>query len=216
MKGLLLNNLMSTKNNLLTLTPVLLIAMMIGIFVAPLAMFTLVVNFTIFMYPLLYISCYHHDYASNWNKLELIMPIKRGSIVLSKYLTLLIFLVSGLLLATLYATINLLIGNISWDTSIVSTFLLALSTTINAGAFFYPPVLLWGESRSESIIIFSLIASMIPLYITMLIVSRILELDHLFALYDYPLFWILYLLFTIILFIISYFISRKIYENKEF
>ncbi len=216
MKGLILNNLLSTKASMLFLTLILFLATVIGIILGTDAPYTIIALLTLVAFPLVYIANFQKDFGTNWNKLELVMPVKRNKVVLSKYLSFLICLITACLLAALYTFANIVTGVLIWETALTSIMLLFLGMVISVGAFFYPIVFKIGADKAETAMVLIFILSAFPIRLMMEIGSRILDLNNVFDLHDYPLFYVAYVLFTIVLFIISYFISKYIYARKEF
>lgn len=217
MKGLIISNLLSTRGSLKVLLFLTMVGSIAGLLTNPMAMQSIVAFAIISVFPMVYIQCYQKHSKSNWDKIELIMPVKRNSIVLAKYICFLIFLFMGCLIAGAYIFVsNLVIGNVAiWDTTLTNLMLLFTSIMVCAGTFFYPLIFKFGGERAESVLAILFILSLAPMYLAMQIGSRILGLDHMFNLYDYPNFWIIYSLLVTVLFIISYFISVQIYARKE-
>ncbi len=216
MKGLILNNIKFSMQNVKTLIPVVLMIFIIGTFVLQEYLYTVVCFLPIFLFPTMYIQSYQLDYSSNWNKLELCMPLKRKNIVLSKYVTYLLFLAVGILFTVIYMLINFLINDIAIEKFVVAGLMLMISSTIFSAILLYPLSIKFNFGNYEALSLCTFMFSFVPLYIAATIASKIMGLENVFAVNNSLIFWLIYMIITILLFIASYFYSSKLYENKDF
>ncbi len=171
--------------------------------------YMLLVFFCVPIYALLINS---KDTELAWSQYELILPIKKDNIVKSKYFIYLFWLFLSFVFNLLYIKGVLLFeGYKHFDLGfkdIETIFILAVSFGIQLCAWFYPIWYVIDFTKREITIFISGIVTLfniIGLTYFLNINGIILETGRRVVIIN-----------SILMFIISYFISKKIYKNKEF
>jgi hypothetical protein len=178
---------------------------------------TMFMPFAISSYSILYLQKHQSESSSSWNKVEATMPVKKRSVILSKYMSFLIFIGIGCLIAGSYIVVfNILTSVMIWEKYLINLFLLVIGSMISSGAFLYPIVLTLGERENSTGLILAFICAGTSLYLISKIARRFLELGSVLELSEYLPFFLVYLGVSVIVFIVSYFISVRIYEKNEY
>jgi ABC-type transport system involved in multi-copper enzyme maturation permease subunit len=164
MIGLFLNNFYKTISGMKMLMSVLFIigAIIIGFVDSQIIVQTFI--FTI----ILSISAYslmsiRKDADSRWNKYEITLPVKRKTIVKSKYLSFVFWLLVATIMAALFTGIIIIVkGNKYFDfgmRDIITIFTASISLVLQICSFFHIGLYLLGLEKSDILIILSLIVS---------------------------------------------------------
>lgn len=216
MKGLLLSNLKRTGLSWRQYLLFMPFIGMIGFLIKTQNILMIVIYLLLSSGPLLYLSLCSRDNELNWTKLELVFPVKREQIVLSKYLTFIIFFLLSIPFVGAYLAGNLISGNLLWETHLLSLILLGSGIIVSIAVFFYPLLYLLGSGKSEVVLLISLFFSIIPIRIFMEIAKYFLNLENVFLLHNYLIFHSTYFLLVSICYLCSYFICVRIFKNKDF
>ena len=222
MKGLIYNNLITVLKS----RTVQILAILFG--------FYLVLGFLggginmgfVFMYIMGALSISFFGITSDnenlsWNSFEVSLPLTRKKIVLCKFISVLILIVIGFIVAELYGIITYFLFN---REMISFKFAIGMDLSINAFVFFTS--LIWIDIISPFIMKFGMVIGKIfamACIFAMVYISYTVSSGELFVIdIGYPAFlgkYGLYIMFAAIAFItsaISYFICCKIYEKKDF
>ncbi|MCC0781975.1 ABC-2 transporter permease [Clostridioides sp. ES-S-0108-01] len=159
------------------------------------------------------VSTFSYDDLNKWDSYVLTMPIKRNDIVLSKYLTMLIFSFIGILVSLI---VSVIIGYFKHTLVLGETLLinaLILSVSVCFGSLILPLIYKFGTEKARLLMI---LCFLVPTLV-LLVFKNILESTSSPLSIEIILNTLVYSLpfVAIVLFVISYFISSKIYSKKE-
>ncbi|MBF4696395.1 ABC-2 transporter permease [Clostridioides difficile] len=211
MKGLILKDLLNLKGNIKF---ILLFIIMFG-FMSSLGDGNVnnFIGVIIVLCTTMIVSTFSYDDLNKWDSYVLTMPINRNDIVLSKYLTMLIFSFIGVLVSLI---VSVTIGYFK-NTLILNEILLInaliLSISVCFGSLILPLIYKFGTERARLLMILCFLVPTLALLVFKSILENIsspisIEIILNTLVYSLP-------FVAILLFVISYFISSKIYSKKE-
>ncbi|VHR81794.1 membrane protein [Clostridioides difficile] len=211
MKGLILKDLLNLKGNVKF---ILLFIIMFG-FMSSLGDGNVnnFIGVIIVLCTTMIVSTFSYDDLNKWDSYVLTMPINRNDIVLSKYLTMLIFSFIGVLVSLIVSVTigyfkNTLILN---ETLLINALILSISVCF--GSLILPLIYKFGIERARLLMILCFLVPTLALLVFKSILENIsspisIEIILNTLVYSLP-------FVAILLFVISYFISSKIYSKKE-
>ena len=214
MKGLIRNNFYSVGNTLYSTIALCLAANVIAIFfiaknhnIAQMLMTAQVGAFVGLTGTAL-----QKDNSSKWNKFEKTLPVTSKDVVTARYVSFLIFAFIGMVLATFTLLVSFVVSpssvnleRIGYSYSFGITFALLVPSLI------YPLVLKFGSDKSETLL----------LICCLVVVGMFIGGSALFApilknsIYANTIFRLGSITFSVIMFVVSYLVSLKIYKAKE-
>lgn len=210
MKGLILKDLLNLKGNIKF---ILLFIIMFG-FMSSLGDGNVnnFIGVIIVLCTTMIVSTFSYDDLNKWDSYVLTMPINRNDIVLSKYLTMLIFSFIGVLVSLIVSVTigyfkNTLILN---ETLLINALILSISVCF--GSLILPLIYKFGTERARLLMILCFLVPTLALLVFKSILENIsspisIEIILNTLVYSLP-------FVAILLFVISYFISSKIYSKK--
>lgn len=211
MKGLILKDLLNLKGNVKF---ILLFIIMFG-FMSSLGDGNVnnFIGVIIVLCTTMIVSTFSYDDLNKWDSYVLTMPIKRNDIVLSKYLTMLIFSFIGVLVSLIVSVIIGYFKNtlVLSETLLINT--LILSVSVCFGSLILPLVYKFGTERARLLMILCFLVPTLTLLVFKSILENIsspISIEIIFNTLAYSLPFI-----ATFLFVVSYFISSKIYSKKE-
>ncbi|KPI53404.1 ABC transporter permease [Clostridioides difficile] len=211
MKGLILKDLLNLKGNVKF---ILLFIIMFG-FMSSLGDGNVnnFIGVIIVLCTTMIVSTFSYDDLNKWDSYVLTMPIKRNDIVLSKYLTMLIFSFIGVLVSLIVSVIIGYFKNtlVLSETLLINT--LILSVSVCFGSLILPLVYKFGTERARLLMILCFLVPTLALLVFKSILENIsspISIEIIFNTLAYSLPFI-----ATFLFVVSYFISSKIYSKKE-
>ncbi|EGT3941478.1 TPA: ABC-2 transporter permease, partial [Clostridioides difficile] len=206
MKGLILKDLLNLKGNVKF---ILLFIIMFG-FMSSLGDGNVnnFIGVIIVLCTTMIVSTFSYDDLNKWDSYVLTMPINRNDIVLSKYLTMLIFSFIGVLVSLIVSVTigyfkNTLILN---ETLLINALILSISVCF--GSLILPLIYKFGTERARLLMILCFLVPTLALLVFKSILENIsspisIEIILNTLVYSLP-------FVAILLFVISYFISSKI------
>ncbi|HBG4239614.1 TPA: ABC-2 transporter permease, partial [Clostridioides difficile] len=205
MKGLILKDLLNLKGNIKF---ILLFIIMFG-FMSSLGDGNVnnFIGVIIVLCTTMIVSTFSYDDLNKWDSYVLTMPINRNDIVLSKYLTMLIFSFIGVLVSLIVSVTigyfkNTLILN---ETLLINALILSISVCF--GSLILPLIYKFGIERARLLMILCFLVPTLALLVFKSILENIsspisIEIILNTLVYSLP-------FVAILLFVISYFISSK-------
>lgn len=153
--------------------------------------------------------------AAGWSRYELILPLQRKSVVKSRYLSYLFYVMMGVLFAVIFTAIASAIygGGHFFDRGwkdFWSIFCMGMGLAFVAGAYFFIPTTWRGSDRSEVIMILSIAAS----YGTIIFFTWVLN-RPMFEQVSYYIQLALFFVVCVFLYILSYFGAKSLFEKRE-
>lgn len=211
MKGLILKDLLNLKSNMkVMILFMILFGYMSSIGDGNNSSF---VGVIIVLCTTMIVSTFSYDDLNKWDSYVLTMPIKRNTIVLSKYLTMLIFSLMGVIFSLIISIINGYFKNtlILSETLIITGLILSISVCF--ASLILPLIYKFGTEKARLL----MIASFLIPTAALLGLKNLLERFNSNVSIDIILNTLVYCLpfIAILFFVISYFISTKIYCKKE-
>lgn len=181
MKGLLKNNFYAAYANAGLFSIVMLL---LGIFVIAVdnAIPSLLIGYVLSVmvgFSVNAISGLGKEYSSKWAKYKLTVPVKRTDIVKSYYISLLAWLLTGMVFAGICVTLSILLHGFPFDrgTDILMLFTSGIGLSLFMGAVFFPSFYLGNEEKSEAIMIISILAAIAIFRVTVSLVNLLLGSD---------------------------------------
>lgn len=217
MKGLLRNNFYGIVENVKI---VIAVVMIFGIVLLITGEATLLPAFSLIAPPIiavLMISCLRKESASKWEKYKLTLPIRRKSIIESQYISHTIWSIAGVVVAVFMAFTVIIHGDQYFYYGFRDAITLVLGGGILAiliGAISYPLYYLWGAEKTEVILVIGVIGSIGIVFILTMLVNTFSDGNVSDTLYYISL--VIVTAVTIIAYVSSYFISKFIFQKREY
>ena len=205
MIGLLVKDLLNLKQNLKTYLIMLIFYIILSITSKNPSMFGGMVTLVSAMMP---ITAMSFDERSKWDGYALTMPLSRKSLVLNKYLLCFIFVLTAFVLTALF---NSFFTEMSLEENILTNFGV-LSVGILYMSVILPILFKWGVEKGRILMMLVLVA---PVGIMLLLINSGIAIPELNETIIKTGFYFL-IAISLIVFVISYFISLSIYKKKEF
>lgn len=209
MKGLLRNNYYSMQESMKLSAIMVLFLGVVAAFLGN-SFLTMAISVPILIFPINIGSSLQTDETSNWNKFEITLPVSRSSIIKCKYLSFLMLVLTGLICSFLIFLLFVILGHDIKISVVAYSYFFGLSMAILTGSLMYPLILKFGASKSELVIIISVIGASafftgLWLIMSLMIKSADMRLSA----------GITATIFSFLCFIISYFVSVRIHSKKE-
>ncbi|MGX9756762.1 ABC-2 transporter permease [Clostridioides difficile] len=211
MKGLILKDLLNLKSNI----KVMILFMIVFGYISSIGdgNNSSFVGVIIVLCTTMVVSTFSYDDLNKWDSYVLTMPIKRNTIVLSKYLTMLIFSLIGVIFSLI---ISIVIGYfkntlVLGETLIITGLIFSISVCF--ASFILPLIYKFGTEKARLLMI---ACFLIPTAVILGLKSLLERFNSNISI-EIILNTLVYCLpfIAILFFVISYFISTKIYCKKE-
>lgn len=161
MKGLLKNNFYATLSNAKVFAAIMLL---LGIFVVAMdnKIPSLIIGYMLLAmigFSLNSIASLRKESATKWSKYKLTTPVKRSAILQSYFLSLLLWLIVGMVFAGIGVALSIMLHGFPFDkdTDVFMLFVIGVGISLFMGAIFFPLFYLGGEERNEVFLIISLL-----------------------------------------------------------
>lgn len=161
MNGLMKNNFYAALSNVKVFSGVMLL---LGVFVVAMdnKIPSLIIGYMLFAmigFSLNSIASLRKESATKWSKYKLTAPVKRAAIVLSYFLSLLLWLIVGMVFAGIGVALSIMLHGFPFDrnTDIFMLFVVGIGISLFMGAIFFPLFYLGGEERNEVFLMISLL-----------------------------------------------------------
>ena len=161
MKGLLKNNFYATLSNAKVFAAIMLL---LGIFVVAMdnKIPSLIIGYMLLAmigFSLNSIPSLRKESANKWSKYKLTTPVKRSAIVQSYFLSLLLWLIVGMVFAGIGVALSIMLHGFPFDkdTDVFMLFVIGVGISLFMGAIFFPLFYVGGEERNEVFLVISLL-----------------------------------------------------------
>lgn len=161
MKGLLKNNFYATLANVKTFS---IFMILLGAFVVVMdnKIPSLIIGYTLLCmigFSLSSITSLRKENATKWSKYKLTIPVKRTSIIQSYFMSLLLWLIVGMVFAGIGVALSIMLHGFPFDrnTDIFMLFVVGIGISLFMGTIFFPLFYLGGEERNEVFLVISLL-----------------------------------------------------------
>ncbi|KNZ40482.1 ABC-2 transporter permease [Acetobacterium bakii] len=206
MKGLILKDLLNLKGTFKTLGVMLLLFAVVFIPAGNNFVFGII----IFMFAMMVITTISYDDLARWDSYALTMPVTRKEIVLSKYLVLGILNITGAILSLCVGFIGTMVMGRSFSMEILAIIGVVFLIAIVFGSVMLPLIYKFGAEKARLMLI---LCALIPTGFLLLLEQLQIPIPT----DANPWLYLLILVaFTLAGLILSYGLSLKIYEKKEF
>ena len=212
MKGLIRNTFYSMENNIklaflmagfLILTPLITREPVVLSMITAVQIFIFIANVG---------TSLHADEISNWNRFELTLPVNVKSVILAKYISFCILIFFGFAVSLLTGLMTVVTVPSLNTTSLIWGYQYGLTQSITVAAIMFPVMLKIGTEKNELIILISaFFAGIFMLIVAVLLAPWTAGINLRSGLVGAAA-----LSVSPLLLLISYFISLRIYKNKEF
>ena len=218
MKGLLKNNFYATLSNIKTFSVVM---FLLGIFVVIMdnKIPSLIIGYMllgIIGFSLNSIASLRKESSTKWSKYKLTVPVKRSAIVQSYFLSLLLWLMVGMIYAGMGVAMSIMLHGFPFDrdTDVYMLFVVGIGISLLMGAIFFPLFYLGGEERNEVFLVISLLCSIgiimgTTTFINTLFPTRMSTIQIILS-------GIIILVSALFIFIVSCPLTVAIYHKKEY
>ncbi|MDO9492125.1 ABC-2 transporter permease [Acetobacterium sp.] len=206
MKGLILKDLLNLKSTFKMLG--LMIFLFAVIYIPQGNGF--IFGMIILMVSMMVVTTISYDDLAKWDAYALTMPVTRKEIVLSKYLVMALLNTLGAVLALIVGIIGSMIMGQSFSTEVLAIIGVLYLIAFSYGSMMVPLIYRFGTEKARLMLILS---ALIPTGLILLVTQMQIPLPEAAN----PLIYFFLLLgFTVIMVFVSFFISLRIYSNKEF
>lgn len=105
------------------------------------------------------IASLRKESATKWSKYKLTTPVKRSAIVQSYFLSLLLWLIVGMVFAGIGVALSIMLHGFPFDkdTDVFMLFVIGVGISLFMGAIFFPLFYVGGEERNEVFLVISLL-----------------------------------------------------------
>lgn len=152
------------------------------------------------------------DESSKWNKMEITLPVTRGDIITAKYISFIGLLLLGALFGLITLVITFIKGVPLSISAILGGYTFGLSATITTIAILYPLILKFGAKKSETML-FASAGAAIGICLSVRVILNLLIKGVNFNSTQAG---IVTTILSLLIFILSYFISVNIHRKKNF
>lgn len=168
---------------------------------------------------LLAISCLRKEETSKWSKYKLTFPIMRNDIVKSQFISHIFWTVLGVIWVGIIITLTVLVhGNRFFAYGFRDAITIVLCGGVVAallGAIAYPMLYLWGAERTEAVLAISVVSSIGILFGLTWLINVLFPTNPISDIKYYISMAIIFII-TVVLCIISYFLTTTIINKKEY
>lgn len=216
MKGLIRNNFYTVEGSLkatllLSLTAAIVLAIVGKVVGDSGNLFSLVISGNLGGFGALAASSMQKDAATKWNKFELTMPVSRKDVVTARYVSCMLYVLIGIGMALINVFVfYLATGHINLERMSYG-FVFGVGFALSMPTFMMPLSMIFGTDKTDSFMIVSIIAGLALFFGYTAALSpffrNIENSDFMFRLS--------YVVFIIVLFVVSYLLSCRIYKKKE-
>ena len=216
MKGLIRNNFYMVEGSLkaillLSSISALMLAILGRLIVDSGSLFSFIIAGNLGVFGGMAATAIQKDAASKWNKFELTMPVSRRDVVKARYLSCVLYVLMGLVMALLNMSVFYLSTGTANLERVGYGFVLGLGFALSIPTFLIPLVMIFGTDKTEPFMLVSIMMGLALFLGSSAIMSPWLK-DAAHANF---LFRSSYVVFSIVLFVVSYLISCWIYQKKE-
>lgn len=212
MKGLIRNNFYSMESNVKISFIIALFLSVVALFVKHTAFIQMIIAMQVFIFIVNVGTSLHADAVSKWNRFELTLPVKYNDIIKAKYISFVMLLLFGIVMGSITAISVCVISGLSDMQAVLYGYEFGLTLAATTAGIMYPLMLKIGTEKNELIMILSGIASIGLLVLISAILTPLtgeMNMKH-------SLVGIVSTTVALAIFIISYFVSVRIYCHKEF
>ncbi|MGG0458959.1 ABC-2 transporter permease [Bacillus mycoides] len=214
MRGLLLTNYYLVYRTFFTFMGIAILGAGLVFYFGDASMYRFIAMFTILFAAIPALEVIKYESKSGYDKYVLTLPVTRSNIVQSHYLFYFLVVIIGTLLSYGIFYVYGLVLDTPIDEGILKSVSLGTFIILNAGAISYPLLYVFGAEKSDAITIGSAGGGLLATFGLQSLIGYLMEQLSLSnsSLYV-P---IIYTIFGLIIYILSFFVSVFVYKKKEF
>ena len=172
----------------------------------------MIISMQLFIFVVNVGTSLHADVLSKWSKFERTLPVKPDDIVKAKYVSFFILFLFGILMGSITAVLAYITSGFSDIQPVLYGYEFGFTLAAVTAGIMYPLMLRIGTEKNEMIMILSAFAAIgLKVLVTVVLSPLIGEMNM-----RHSLVGSVSTIIALLLFVASYFISVKIYRNKEF
>lgn len=212
MRGLIRNNLYAMESNIILAFVLSAFLAVSSLLINSSALIPYIIAIQVFLFVVNIGTSLRADEMSKWSKYEITLPVSRGNLVLAKYISVVILLVLGTLMGTITVVFSHISGHSMTLPTLLRGFEVGLTLSFFSIAVMYPLVLKLGIEKNELLLILSTFGAIGMQLLTAACLSKWtggMNMRH-------PLVEAVATFIAVITFFVSYFVSVKIHNSKEF
>ena len=215
MRGLLRNNIYSMESNIKMSAGISLV-LMAATWLVKGRVVSMVLAMQIFIFIANMGTSLQVDENSRWAKFELTLPVRRSAIIEAKYLSFLFLILLGIIMSIPTCVGLVLMGRESYLPQIIYGYEFGISLAVITIALIYPLLLKLGAGKSELLLCLGaagavLLMGVVSIAVFIIETFMIKNPEPAYSLAGVPT-----VVFGFGLLALSFLISRRIYERKEF
>lgn len=216
MKGLILKNIYSSGVKIKHVICLFTVLMIVS-FLAPIDEFIPTISYTLLVFSpsVLILSIANQSKMGDY-KNEIILPVDKSKIIISKYVMYLIvfFICVPIVIAFLY--VNYRLGRTQIQSYERNLITIGIGMTLLFGGILFPAILVFGQEKLKAIGLASFVLTLLPIRIFMQFLKYALKLDSVFDIYEYKGLILIFIITCFIFYVFSCVLSIFIFNNKEF
>lgn len=174
-------------------------------------LFSMIISGNLGGFGALAMSVMQKDAASKWNKFELTMPVSRKDVVTARYISCMLYVLIGIVMALINVLVFYLATGAVNPERMGYGFVFGWGFALSMPTFMIPLVMIFGTDKTDSFMIVSIIMGLVLFLGSSAIMTPFLK-DVVNANFVFRL---SYVVFSVILFVVSYLLSCWIYKKKE-
>jgi len=180
------------------------------------SMYRLIATFIILFAAIPALEVIKYESKSGYEKYVLTLPVTRSNIVESHYFFYFLVVIIGTLLSYGIFYVYGLVSGTPIDDGIFKSVSLGTFIILNAGAIAYPLLYVFGAEKSDAITIGGACGGLVIYFGLQSVIGYLIEQFPISNLNESVYVSILYIIFGVIIYTFSFFISVFIYRKKEF
>lgn len=213
MKGLLRNNFYSMGSNLQLSFGIAFVLIFVPLFIGEDNIVAMVLGMQSFMFIANIGTTLNTDITSKWSNFEITLPVKRNDIIAARYISFLVLILCGVVMSGFTSFLTVMIFEKMSIDIIIYGFAFGVSISLITSALMYPIMLKIGTEKNE-MIIFICAGIAVALFLSVLrIAAPFVPRD--IGISGRSVVGIISVVVSIVVFVLSYFVSRGMYQRKE-
>lgn len=212
MKGLVRNSLYSMENNIKLSFLMSGALILISFFIKDSTILSRIIAVQIFIFIANIGTSLQADEVAKWNKYERTLPVKQNDVIAAKYISFLMLILLGFIVSILTSIIAVSTTASLDMSSFIWGYQNGLTLSIIVASIMYPAILKIGTEKNELILILSAFLSVLFILFIALLLSPYTSGMN----FSSSLVGAVSLCVSLLLLPISYFVSVRIYKNKEY
>lgn len=213
MKGLLRNNFYSMGTNLQLSFGLTFFLAFVPLILGEEKSIAMVLAMQAFMFIANIGTSLHTDVTSKWNSFEITLPVKRSDVIKTRYLSFLILILCGIFMSMLTVLLSSFVFQDLDINGIIFGYAFGIAISLTTAGFMYPIMLKIGTEKNELIIIICAGIAAVLFQIFLRLAAPLVPDDG--NINQRAMLAVIVAFISIGLFVISYFVSRAMYQKKE-